>query len=110
MMRVKATYDGEVLRLSEPLDLPPGTEVLVTIDRPPPEKTGERGCFFRTARSLNLQGGPPNWSERIGKPMSFIDTALSLNGEGPSDRSQRIDDHLYGGLDDDEAGDTPPTG
>ena len=103
-MRVKATYDGGVLRPSEPLDLPPGTEVLVTIDSPPPEKTGERGVFFRTARSLNLQG-PPNWSERIGKPPSFIDTALSLSGEGPADWSQRVDHYLYGELvDDDDEG------
>ncbi|MEK6407136.1 MAG: antitoxin family protein [Acidobacteriota bacterium] len=64
-----ATFDGEVLRPDEPVDLEPNTNVRITIEtsEPEPEKT-----------------------------MSFLDTAASLNLEGPSDWSERFKDYLYG--------------
>ena len=60
---IEAVYDGEVLRLDEPLALQPNTRVRLTIDDLTTDTHGPRS-FLRTARSLNLQG-PPDWSERI---------------------------------------------
>jgi len=75
--RVPATFDGSVFRPRAPVDLEPGTEVLLTVDRE------------ESATSSEEQ--PP-------KTKSFIETALSLNVKGPPDWSQRIDDYLYGGM------------
>ncbi len=64
-----ATFDGEVLRPDEPVDLEPNTKVRITIEESEPlaEKT-----------------------------LSFLDTAASLNLEGPSDWSERFEEYLYG--------------
>lgn len=59
---LEAIFDGEVLRLEEPLELDPNTRVRVTIETAAPEV--QEGSFLRTARSLDLEG-PPDWSERI---------------------------------------------
>lgn len=66
---VTATFDGEALCPDEPLDLEPNTKVRITIEasQPPAEKT-----------------------------LSFLDTAASLNLEGPSDWSERFEEYLYG--------------
>ena len=64
-----ATFDGEVLRPDEPVGLEPNTKVRITIEE------AER---------------PAN------KTLSFLDTAASLNLEGPSDWSARFEDYLYG--------------
>jgi len=58
-----ATYDGEVLRLDEPIELEPNTRVNVTIETTRPIVKKNRS-FLRTALSLNLQG-PPDWSARL---------------------------------------------
>lgn len=60
---VTATFDGEVLRPDEPLDLEPNTSVRITIEAiaPPVEKTLS---LLDTAASLNLEG-PSDWSVRI---------------------------------------------
>jgi len=63
-----ATYDGEVLRLDEPIELEPNTRVNVTIE---------------TTRPI------------VKKNRSFLRTALSLNLQGPSDWSARLEDYLY---------------
>ncbi len=60
---VQATFDGQVLKPEQPLELAPNTRVLITIeviDQP----TCRRGAFLRTARSLKLDG-PADWSEKI---------------------------------------------
>jgi predicted DNA-binding antitoxin AbrB/MazE fold protein len=76
--KVPATFDGSVFRPRTPVDLEPGTEVLLTVDREEAATASEEQ--------------PP-------KTRSFIDTALSLSGEGPpSDWSQRVDHYLYGGM------------
>jgi len=59
---LEAVFDGEVLRLDEPLELQPNTRVRITIETTTSE-TKQRS-FLRTARSLNLDG-PSDWSERI---------------------------------------------
>ncbi|MCK5527291.1 MAG: antitoxin family protein [Candidatus Latescibacteria bacterium] len=64
-----AIFDGEVLRPEEPIPLEPNIRVRVTIETPETPPARARS-FFGTARSLNL--------------------------EGPSDRSARFEDYLYG--------------
>ncbi len=60
---VEAIFDGEVLRLKEPLDLEPNTVVQVTINTA--EDTERKPyLFFEVARSLHLEG-PADWSERL---------------------------------------------
>jgi predicted DNA-binding antitoxin AbrB/MazE fold protein len=58
-----AIYDGEVLRFDEPIELEPNTRVRITIEitRPIIKK---RRSFLQTAQSLNLQG-PSDWSARF---------------------------------------------
>ncbi|MDZ7289157.1 MAG: antitoxin family protein [candidate division KSB1 bacterium] len=58
-----ATYDGEVLRLDEPIELEPNTRVRITIETTEPILTKKRS-FLKTALSLKLQG-PPDWSARF---------------------------------------------
>jgi len=58
-----AIFDGQVLRLDEPVELEPNTRVRVTIEA---AKTAgkKKRSFLQTARSLNLQG-PSDWSARF---------------------------------------------
>jgi predicted DNA-binding antitoxin AbrB/MazE fold protein len=67
---LEAMFDGEVLRPDEPIDLEPNTRVRITIE--PAEETEN-------------------------KSKSFLDTALALKLEGPSDWSEKFDDYLYSG-------------
>ena len=66
---VNATFDGDVIRMDERVDLEPNTRIRVTIEKVelPAEET-----------------------------MSLLDTAASLNLEGPEDWSERFEDYLYG--------------
>ncbi len=66
---LEATYDGEVLRPQEPLDLEPQTRVRLTIETIPQS---------------------PEHSQ------SFLDLAASLNLDGPSDWSENFEQYLYG--------------
>lgn len=59
---LEAVFDGEVFRPSEPLELQPNTRVRITIEITTLEDKPQ--SFLRTARSLNLEG-PSDWSERI---------------------------------------------
>lgn len=67
---LEATFDGSVFRPDGPIELEPNTRVRITIE---PTSISESGSesFLRVAQSLNL--------------------------EGPSDWSSRLDDYLYGG-------------
>lgn len=60
---LEATYDGEVLRPDEPLELEPNTRVQITVEMPE-DRAGNGKSFLETARSLNLDG-PADWSERF---------------------------------------------
>jgi predicted DNA-binding antitoxin AbrB/MazE fold protein len=66
---LKATYDGEVFRPDEPLDLDPNTRVRITIE----------------TQQLHPRDGA-----------SFLETARSLNLNGPPDLSERLEEYLYG--------------
>jgi hypothetical protein len=57
-----ATFDGEVLRPDEPLPLAPNTRVRLTIETEAAKSPAR--SFLQTARSLNLDG-PPDWSARL---------------------------------------------
>ena len=56
---IRATYDGEVFRPAEPVDLPPDTEVVLTIEPIVPSPG-----FLDTAEGLTIDG-PEDWSERF---------------------------------------------
>ncbi len=57
------TFDGKVFRPEEPVELEPDTRVWATIETA--EHVGDkRGTFLETAKSLNLDG-PPDWSSRL---------------------------------------------
>ncbi len=64
-----AVYDGKVFRPEEPLDLEPNIRVRITIETSEGKSTKKR---------------------------SFIQTARSLELEGPSDWSANFEDYLYG--------------
>jgi len=58
-----ALYDGKVLRPEEPLNLRPNIRVRITVEMEVVEKP-KRPSFLQTARSLQLEG-PSDWSARI---------------------------------------------
>jgi predicted DNA-binding antitoxin AbrB/MazE fold protein len=68
---LNATYDGEVFRPDEPIDLEPDTKVEIT---------------------LKIKN-----SKKTGKPYSSLEFMASLKLDGPSDFSRNIDEYLYGG-------------
>jgi predicted DNA-binding antitoxin AbrB/MazE fold protein len=67
---IAAVFDKGVLHPEEPLELEEGTRVKITIEIVSPAK--------------------------INKPQSFLQTARSLQLEGPSDWSENLDHYLYG--------------
>lgn len=66
---IEAVFDGEVLRLKRLPNLAPNTSVIVTIQPVAAED---------------------------GLPASFLQTARSVNIEGPSDLAGNVDAYLYG--------------
>ena len=66
---IDAIYDGEVFRPSEPIDLKPNTRVKIIV-------------------ALEEEDSEP--------PKSFLQTARSLNLDGPADWASHIDDYLLG--------------
>ena len=68
---VDATFDGEVFRPNQSVDLEPETEVELTLKVKKAVKTG--------------------------KPYSSLQFMASLNLDGPKDFSRNIDEYLYRG-------------
>lgn len=68
---IEATFDGEVFRPDEKVDLEPDTKVKLELKVKKKKKTG--------------------------KPYSFTNYARSVNIDAPSDYAENIDDYLYGG-------------
>jgi predicted DNA-binding antitoxin AbrB/MazE fold protein len=62
---IEATFDGSVFRPVSPVDLEPNTTVRLAIE-PLPAKVGKPASFLQTARSLNLEG-PPDWASNLDK-------------------------------------------
>jgi len=81
----EATFDGEVFRPDEKVDLEPNTKVKVTIEEP---------------KKLKLAIKPKKGK---GEPYAFLRYARSLNLDGPSDFSTNLDEYLYGGKSLDDA-------
>jgi len=61
---VEALYDGSVLRPVEPLTLEPNTRVWIVVEIVPPTTEDAPLSFLQTARSLNLDG-PSDWSANL---------------------------------------------
>ena len=61
--RLRAIFDGNVLKPIEPLDLEPNTEVQITLDIPE-AKTNAGASFLDTAENLKLDG-PADWSSNV---------------------------------------------
>jgi predicted DNA-binding antitoxin AbrB/MazE fold protein len=61
--RLEATFDGDVFRPDKPVGLRPNTRVRLTVESAEPPERGS-GSFLRTARSLELEG-PTDWSSRL---------------------------------------------
>jgi predicted DNA-binding antitoxin AbrB/MazE fold protein len=62
---IEAVFDGKVLLPSEPIPLEPNTRVRITVE-PISAEEGQQASFLDTACSLNLQG-PPDWSVNFDK-------------------------------------------
>jgi hypothetical protein len=60
---VEAVFDGKVFHPTEQIELAPNTRVRMTIETMPPAK-GETASFLQTARTLNLDG-PSDWSANL---------------------------------------------
>jgi predicted DNA-binding antitoxin AbrB/MazE fold protein len=73
---IEALFDGTVFRPTEPLTLEPNTRVWIVIETTPPVAAA---------------------------PMSFLQTARSLNLEGSSDWSANLENYLYGDKAQDES-------
>ncbi len=63
--KIAAVFDGQVFRPTEPIELPANTRVQITIETVTPEEQ-ETVSFLQTARSLNLDG-PSDWSVNVDK-------------------------------------------
>lgn len=70
-LTIEATFDGEVFRPDEKVDLEPNTKVKLQLVVKKKEKTGE--------------------------PNSFINYVRSVSIDAPPDFAQNIDEYLYGG-------------
>ncbi|MGI8642363.1 MAG: antitoxin family protein [Pyrinomonadaceae bacterium] len=75
-----ATYDGEVFRPDEPVDLPSDTKVKVIIEEEP--------------KKLKLVEMPKKGK---GEPYAFLRYARSVSIDAPPDFASNIDEYLYGG-------------
>ena len=83
-----ATYDGEVFRPDEPVNLASNTRVKIIVED---EKEPKR---------LKLIEMPKKGK---GEPYAFLKYLESLNLDGPSDFSRNLDEYLYGGKSLDDA-------
>lgn len=79
---VDATYDGEVVRFDEPVDVAPNTKVRVLID----DENDDGDFELVFAKKKN-----------VGKPYAWLEFARNANLKGPSDFSTNLDDYLYHG-------------
>jgi len=69
---LEAIFDGEVLRPESSIDLQPNTKVRLTVEI---------------------------IEQNVEKPKSFLETSRSLKLQGSPDWSEKIDDYLYGAVD-----------
>lgn len=77
---INATFDGEVFRPDEEVDVEPNTKVRLVIKEEP--------------KKLKLKFAK---QKKGGKPYAFFEYARSLELAGPRDWSENLDDYLYHG-------------
>lgn len=70
-LTIEATFDGEVFRPDEKVELEPNTKVKLQLVVKEKKKTGEPHSFIKYLRSVNI--------------------------DAPADFATNIDDYLYGG-------------
>lgn len=70
-LTIEATFDGEVFRPDEKVDLEPNTKVKLELIVKSKKKMGEPNSFIKYVRSVNI--------------------------DAPSDYAKNIDEYLYGG-------------
>ncbi len=75
----EATFDGEVFRPDEKVDLEPNTKVKVTIKEP---------------KKLKLVVKP---KKGIGEPYAFLKYLETVSIDAPPDYASNLDEYLYGG-------------
>jgi len=75
----EATFDGEVFRPDEKVDLEPNTKVKVTIEEP---------------KKLKLAIKP---KKEKGEPYAFLKYLETVSIDAPPDYSTNFDEYLYGG-------------
>ncbi|MEO8072944.1 MAG: antitoxin family protein [Acidobacteriota bacterium] len=75
-----ATYDGEVFRPDEPVDLASNTKVKVVIEEEP--------------KKLKLVEKPKKGK---GEPYAFLKYLESVSIDAPPDYASNLDEYLYGG-------------
>ena len=72
---IQAVFDGEVLRPDRPLKLEPNTRVTLVVTTPDVSEPSE--SFLDTAMSINLEG-PADWSENLDRYL--YEARLATNG------------------------------
>lgn len=73
---IEATYDGSVFRPLGPVELAPNTTVRLIVESLPTVRD-QSTSFLQTARSLNLQG-PADWSANLDKYLYDQETKSRL--------------------------------
>ncbi len=84
----EATFDGEVFRPNEKIDLEPDTKVKVTVEEPKELKEPKK------EKKLKLVEMPKKGK---GEPYAFLKYLESVSIDAPPDYAKNIDDYLYGG-------------
>ena len=79
-----ATFDGEVFRSDEPVDLASNTKVKIIIEEE------QKEC----PEKLKLVEMPKKGQ---GEPYAFLKYAMSVSIDAPPDYASNIDEYLYGG-------------
>ncbi|HEV7427362.1 MAG TPA: antitoxin family protein [Thermoanaerobaculia bacterium] len=72
---IEAVFDGEVLRPDRPLNLEANTRVTLVVTTPDTAEPAE--SFLDTAMSINLEG-PADWSENLDRYL--YESRLATNG------------------------------
>lgn len=86
---LEATYDGEVFRADEPIDLASNTKVKIIIE--------DENDALKKLKPVEMP------KKGKGEPYSFLRYAKSLKLDGSSDFATNIDEYLYGGKSLDDA-------
>jgi predicted DNA-binding antitoxin AbrB/MazE fold protein len=74
-LTLEAVYDGKVLRPVQPLNLKPNTRLRITVETEESAVTPRRS-FLQTARTLELDG-PADWSSKIEEYLYGDDAAAA---------------------------------